>query len=311
MKRIYLLLLSAIVITSSFAQNNIGIGTTTPAASAALDISSTSKGLLIPRVTTAQRTAIATPATGLLVFDTDTKTIWAYDGTAWKNLYNSGGGAGLSLPYAGTDASAESFKVTNTLSAGTAIYGQATSANPNSVGILGEGTGGSSIGVRAKNTNGLAIYADATPTGTLVPVIKGMCNSTTLGVGVMGESNGVNGRGVYGSSVAGTAVEGYANNAGAIGVKGNALAGIGVKAYSFGGTALDVEGNLKISGGNTNPSNGAVLTSDATGNAVWKNNNIGFTTGQELGQSIPYNSFANLTFDTETFDAGNDYNTSS
>ena len=48
-----------------------GIGTTTPNASAKLEIAATDKGLLIPRMTSAQRTAITSPANGLLVFQTD------------------------------------------------------------------------------------------------------------------------------------------------------------------------------------------------------------------------------------------------
>ena len=50
---------------------SVGIGTVSPDASAALDISSTAKGLLVPRLTAAQRTGIATPAAALLVYQTD------------------------------------------------------------------------------------------------------------------------------------------------------------------------------------------------------------------------------------------------
>jgi trimeric autotransporter adhesin len=53
-----------------FAQS-VGIGTQTPHASAMLDVRSTNKGLLIPRVTEVQKEAIANPATGLLVWQTD------------------------------------------------------------------------------------------------------------------------------------------------------------------------------------------------------------------------------------------------
>lgn len=67
-----------------FAQ--VGIGTTTPANSSMLDIQSTTKGVLIPRMTTAQRTVIAGPANGLLIFDTDTKSFWFYNVNAWKEL---------------------------------------------------------------------------------------------------------------------------------------------------------------------------------------------------------------------------------
>jgi hypothetical protein len=54
-----------------------------PNASAMLEVTSTGKGFLPPRMTTAQRTSIATPATGLVVFDTDTKTNWYYNATGW------------------------------------------------------------------------------------------------------------------------------------------------------------------------------------------------------------------------------------
>lgn len=66
---------------SIFAQ--VGIGTTTPEASAALDISSTDKGFLMPRMTTAQREAIVSPVSALKVFDTDTKSEWTYIDGAW------------------------------------------------------------------------------------------------------------------------------------------------------------------------------------------------------------------------------------
>lgn len=56
------------------AHAQTGIGTTTPDASAKLDISSTSKGLLVPRMTSAQKTAISLPANGLLVYQTDGTT---------------------------------------------------------------------------------------------------------------------------------------------------------------------------------------------------------------------------------------------
>ena len=60
----------------------VGIGTTAPDASAALDIVSSSKGLLLPRV--ADATSIASPAPGLLVYQT---------GAPAGFYYNSGGGA--------------------------------------------------------------------------------------------------------------------------------------------------------------------------------------------------------------------------
>ncbi len=72
----------AILLTSLKGQ--IGINTSTPNASAQLDINSTTKGLLLPRLTKAQRDAIATPAAGLLVYQTDnTPGLRVYNGTNW------------------------------------------------------------------------------------------------------------------------------------------------------------------------------------------------------------------------------------
>jgi hypothetical protein len=82
-------------LTSAIAQNNVGIGTTTPNASAALDVQSTTQGMLVPRMTKAQRDLIATPATGLLVYQTDnTPGFYFYNG-AWTSL--SGGGSADNL----------------------------------------------------------------------------------------------------------------------------------------------------------------------------------------------------------------------
>jgi hypothetical protein len=68
---------------------NVGIGTTTPAYSAALDISSTSKGLLIPRLTDSQKMAIDTPVIGLLIYQTDAAPgFYFYNGTGWTNISN-------------------------------------------------------------------------------------------------------------------------------------------------------------------------------------------------------------------------------
>jgi len=67
-----------------FATGNVGIGTVSPAASALLELSSTTKGLLLPRMTKTQRDAISSPATGLAVFQTDNVPGYrVYNGTNW------------------------------------------------------------------------------------------------------------------------------------------------------------------------------------------------------------------------------------
>ncbi len=65
---------------------NVGIGTNNPKSSAALDITSPNKGLLMPRLTSAQRKAIVNPETGLMVFDMDKNTFYYYNGRKWAPL---------------------------------------------------------------------------------------------------------------------------------------------------------------------------------------------------------------------------------
>lgn len=84
----FFIFLFLLTLQPAFAQN-IGIGTTNPASSARLEISSTTQGMLIPTLTTAQRNAINNPATGLLVFQTDgTPGFYYYSGITWVNLTN-------------------------------------------------------------------------------------------------------------------------------------------------------------------------------------------------------------------------------
>ena len=75
---------------------NIGVGTTAPDNSALLDLTSTSKGVLVPRMTTAQRTAITSPATGLMVYDTDLSLFYYYNSTVWTAISTASSGWSLS-----------------------------------------------------------------------------------------------------------------------------------------------------------------------------------------------------------------------
>ena len=96
MKTFHLPILVSLLLTTNFliaqVTNNLQLPTSinstgaAPATSAMLDVSATDKGMLVPRMTSAQRTAIASPASGLLVFDTDTGGFWFYNGTIWTDL---------------------------------------------------------------------------------------------------------------------------------------------------------------------------------------------------------------------------------
>jgi hypothetical protein len=134
-----LVLLLALFVAGKMAAQSFAINATGTAAdaSAMLDVSSTGKGLLIPRMTTAQRMAIASPAAGLVVYDNSLNQFYYYNGTAWtviatgnatnywtlssSNLYNNSGtnvGIGTTAPSAklvvsNTTASGGSFKLHN------------------------------------------------------------------------------------------------------------------------------------------------------------------------------------------------------
>jgi hypothetical protein len=68
------------------AAGNLGIGTTSPSASAILDAQSTTKGVRMPNMTTTQKNAIASPAAGLMVFDTTLSKLSVYSGVAWETI---------------------------------------------------------------------------------------------------------------------------------------------------------------------------------------------------------------------------------
>jgi hypothetical protein len=71
---------------SVLPDGNVGIATTTPDLSAALDVSSSSKGFLPPRMTYNQRNAIANPAQGLVIYCTDCGELQVFSGTVWTNM---------------------------------------------------------------------------------------------------------------------------------------------------------------------------------------------------------------------------------
>lgn len=68
---------------------SVGVGTTAPDASAVLDLTSTSQGLLPPRLTEAQRDAIQGPAVGLTIYNTTTDKLNSWDGVRWTASLSS------------------------------------------------------------------------------------------------------------------------------------------------------------------------------------------------------------------------------
>jgi hypothetical protein len=82
-KILFSLMLLVITLTIGFTQS-VGIGTTTPDASAVLELKAINKGFLPPRMTASQKSLIPSPKAGLLIYQTDgTAGLYVYNGTAW------------------------------------------------------------------------------------------------------------------------------------------------------------------------------------------------------------------------------------
>jgi hypothetical protein len=129
MKRIFIAVLFLLSI-KSFGQ--VGIGTTNPDSSAVLELKSTNKGMLMPRMSASQRLAIAAPAKGLLVFDTTSKAFYFYADTSWLRIgdarkeevkYDIVNDVNALMAYSGIPTI---ISVVDTIRGGLFVYNQAT-----------------------------------------------------------------------------------------------------------------------------------------------------------------------------------------
>lgn len=162
----------------------LAVGTATPDASAALDITSTEKGFLPPRLTTAQVTAVAAPADGLIVYDSDTDTLKLRADGAWVNL-----ATGSTTP-APDSLDFTEFKDAMTLDASTDIAVTGT----NVFSVTNTGTGNSFVvNDDAGDTTPLVIDASGrvgigTPTPSTTLHISGVNQSLRMDVGNTGDN---------------------------------------------------------------------------------------------------------------------------
>ncbi|RLD45177.1 MAG: hypothetical protein DRI89_01825 [Bacteroidetes bacterium] len=92
MKKVKVLLMTIILIVSHslIAQIAMNADGSSPDGSAMLDVKSNNKGLLLPRMNTYQMSLITNPATGLLVFNTDSSDFFGFDGNNWISFWNTG-----------------------------------------------------------------------------------------------------------------------------------------------------------------------------------------------------------------------------
>jgi hypothetical protein len=163
------LLLSALLLAPVcvYAQS-VGIGTTAPDASAALDVVSSNKGALLPRVVDV--TAIAGPSVGLIAYQTGgTAGYYYYDGTSWQQLVTAGGGGtgfirNQTTPQTGANLNIDgSGTVGGTLTAANAVVMTALTGNGASLpsGVVGVGVradGGLNLGQNTVGNNVLLGY---------------------------------------------------------------------------------------------------------------------------------------------------------
>lgn len=107
MKRSLIILAVLCLTTTHYVQAQVGIGTTTPNASSALEVQSTTKGVLVSRMAAAQRTAIASPAEGLMVYQTDAPIgLWMYISGVWTRFTTTNDLFGTSSGFAANTAGA-------------------------------------------------------------------------------------------------------------------------------------------------------------------------------------------------------------
>jgi hypothetical protein len=266
MKKIYYILTILLCVYVQTANAQMGVNSTgaAPDASAMLDVRSTNKGFLLPRLTTTQRNAMPAISNGLMIYNTTTAEIEVFRGFAgWVAASR------MAVPFtvSGSDPSLAIVQGSNT-GAGYGVRGDAATGS----GVLGYSTSG--FGVEGIGNQG--VYGQGVATG-----VRG---TTTTGTGVYGESNtnrGVWGRGlttgdgVYGDASTGKGVYGLTSSSG-IGVYGNA---------TVGGTA--------VQGFSNSGYGGYFESSSGVGLLAYSSSNYAFT-ASNTSASIPVAQFANL-----------------
>ena len=108
-------ILAVVVLITFSVQSQIGMGTPNPDPSAVLELSSTQKGFLPPRLTTLQRNAIVQPAEGLTIYNTNKDCLEWYNKSGWYNLCGDN-------PPAVADYTCNTLE-TGTMTAGDPVYG--------------------------------------------------------------------------------------------------------------------------------------------------------------------------------------------
>ena len=132
------------------------IGGSTPSATAVLDLQSTAKGLLVPRMTQAQRSTISSPANSLLVYQTDQDTgLYLYKGSSWSRLaaFRSEANSPIAIGYSAGSSPQEQAAVAIGEEAGKTSQQQNAIAIGYYTGNSNQGQGATAIGYQAGATD--------------------------------------------------------------------------------------------------------------------------------------------------------------
>ena len=309
MKKLILLLIFGLVTQHSFAQMGVNTTGAAPVASAMLDVSSTNKGLLPPRMTTAQRLAISNPAKGLVVYDSDENELYLYRGTGdnWYKLSSINPPLTLTSPTQtpiigiSTNPNAGNVGVqgetTINNGGGTGVYGISRNTTPtnHNYGVYGENlsTNAFGYGMYGKHAGmGIAIIADAPNGGTAIqgiastgfagkfysgtPAQTVLMENSGTGSALSASSNSPQYTSIFSNSGGGAGVYGEASNAGVGGVMEATGTGNGLNASAISGNAIDANNNSATNptGQFINHGTGNVLSATATsGKAINASNN--------------------------------------
>ena len=183
MKNIFTFLAAVLFTATTYAQVGINIETADP--SAALDIVSTTGGLLMPRMTNAQRLAIETPAAGLIVYvtDFDEGTFMFHNGTIWGILAlgNSASGAPTSVSAAAGNAQAIISFTAPSSNGGSDITSYTATSSPDDISATVNQAGSGDITVTGL-TNGTDYTFTVTATNAIGTSVASAASSSVTPV---------------------------------------------------------------------------------------------------------------------------------
>ena len=271
MKKLYLILSVLLVNNFTFIAQNVGINSSgaAPDNSAMLDISSTSKGFLMPRMTSAQMLAIPSPVVGLMVYNTDCNVIQYYNGSIWARV--------ITTTYSSTTTSSQTFSYTGS----TQTFNVPACVTSVTIKVWGAGGGGGGHdGGSGGATGGGGAYSTVTKSVTPGDVLQ-----VYIGQGGRAGSSAVTNTG-GGATAIGYGAGGSGGNAGGTGTSGGGGGGGGSSAVvnstsstilvvaaggGGGGGAGNVGGQKNGGAGGAGGVNGSTGGSGATGGATGGN----------------------------------------